>query len=155
MRRPLPLSVTVPETVSAPLPVVASPPGRGSLPLWRSARVVGGMTAALALGGPPAASWAAAAPQAAAAPATPAVIVSPAPAPVAVPVPEPPLSEAVFAARLASDDLAGLDDLCRRSVAADEPSRLRRLHARLLGLYPAPQPLPLVLANAEIGRAHV
>lgn len=63
---------------------------------------------------------------------------------------QPPLGEAEFAARLAGADLAGLDDLCRRSVAEDDLPRLRRLRERLLALHPAPQTLPLLLANADV-----
>jgi hypothetical protein len=76
--------------------------------------------------------------------------VSPAPLPTAAPLPETRLGEPAFTARLAGDDLAGLDDLCRRSVAEDDLPRLRRLRERLLVLHPAPQPLPLVLANADV-----
>ena len=85
----------------------------------------------------------------AAAPA-PAAIASPTPLPGAAPQPLPPLSEAEFSARLAAADLAGLDLLCRRTLAEDDPTRLRRLHARLLAIHPAPQPLPVVLANADV-----
>jgi hypothetical protein len=86
----------------------------------------------------------------AAAPALP-VIVAPAPTPAAAPL--APLSEAEFAARLASADLAGLDALCRRSLAEDDRlrlERLERLRQRLLAIDPAPQPLPVVLANADV-----
>ncbi len=83
----------------------------------------------------------------AAAPAVP-VIVAPAPTPAAAPL--APLSEAEFAARLASADLAGLDALCRRSLAEDDRLRLERLRQRLLAIDPAPQPLPVVLANADV-----
>ena len=139
-RGPLPLSVTVLETVPATLPEIATALGRVTLPRQRRLRVVSAWAACLALIAP-----AAAAPQA-----SPATIVSPAPLPAAAPVVDPPLSEVDFAARLASADLAGLDDLCRRSVADDDLPRLRRLRERLLVLHPAPQPLPVVLANADV-----
>lgn len=156
------MSVTVPETASetvpAPLSVIASARGQARLGGGCRWRVAGVLVASLGLLAPasaaslaPVAPLAPAAPQAPAAPlAPPAAIVSPAPLPTAAPLPEPPLSEAAFAARLAGDDLAGLDDLCRRSVAEDDLPRLRRLRERLLVLHPAPQPLPLVLANADV-----
>jgi hypothetical protein len=76
------------------------------------------------------------------------VIVAPAPTPAATQV--APLSEAEFASRLASADLAGLDALCRSSLAEDDRMRLSRLRQRLLAIDPAPQPLPVVLANADV-----
>ncbi len=76
------------------------------------------------------------------------VRASPALLPAAAPV--APLAEADFAQRLASADLAGLDALCRRSLAEDDGLRLRRLRERLLAIHPAPQPLPVVLANADV-----
>jgi hypothetical protein len=123
------------------------PPRRRALArLTRGQRTVAAapaasLVAALALIGP-----------APAAPAVPGaagpVIVAPAPTPAAAPL--APLSEAEFASRLASADLAGLDALCRRSLAEDDRQRLERLRQRLLAIDPAPQPLPAVLANADV-----
>ncbi len=76
------------------------------------------------------------------------VIFAPAPTPAAAPL--APLSEADFGSRLASADLAELDALCRRSLAEDDRLRLERLRQRLLAIHPAPQPLPVVLANADL-----
>ncbi len=104
------------------------------------------LAAALALisPAPAAAAPAAAGPAAGAGP----VIVAPAPTPAAAPL--VPLSEPEFASRLAGADLAGLDALCRRSLAEDDRLRLERLRQRLLAIHPAPQPLPVVLANADV-----
>jgi hypothetical protein len=148
------LSVTVPATVPATLPAIAPAPGPLVLPRrprWRGGRFLPGraLVLGLVLVGP-AAGVSRAAPPVPAAPASPAAIVSPAPLPASAPAAVPPLSEAVFTARLAADDLAGLDELCRRSVAEDDLPRLRRLRERLLALHPAPQPLPVLLANADV-----
>ncbi len=62
----------------------------------------------------------------------------------------PPLSDAAFAVQLAAADLGGLDQLCQRSLEDGLPSRLRSLRQRLLLIHPAPQPLPVVLANADV-----
>ncbi len=61
----------------------------------------------------------------------------------------PPLDDAAFAAALQRGDLDRLYALCRQSLAEDRRDRLRLLHGRLLAIHPAPQPLPVVLANAE------
>lgn len=71
-----------------------------------------------------------------------------APAPPAGP--EAPLSEAAFAALLRQDDLDQLNLACARILQEDNIARLRLLQARLLEVRPAPQPLPVVLANAEV-----
>jgi hypothetical protein len=68
----------------------------------------------------------------------------------AVAEPPPPLSDEEFEAQLAAADLAGLDQLCQRSLDEGLPGRLRRLRERLLTIHPAPQPLPVVLANADV-----
>ncbi|MFM7265334.1 MAG: hypothetical protein ACKOZW_07050 [Cyanobium sp.] len=147
--------------MSATLPAIASASGQGEMPhcgRWRLGRVRLGRLMVLGLGLAAPAALAAPLPPAApappapgaAAPARPAAIVSPAPLPASAPGVVPPLSEAAFTARLARDDLAGLDDLCSRSVAEDDAPRLRRLRERLLTLHPAPQPLPVLLANADV-----
>jgi hypothetical protein len=81
----------------------------------------------------------------------PAAIVSPPQleAPAAAELPAP-LSDAAFDAQLAAADLAGLDQLCQRILDEGPPSRLRSLRQRLLRIHPAPQPLPVVLANADV-----
>ncbi len=115
--------------------------------LWRRCRRPRSLGVALALAlALPTGATLAAVPSAGPAPAG---IASPPPGPAA-PAPLPPLSEPAFAARLAADDLAGLDALCRRSLAEDDLPRLRRLRTRLLAIHPAPQPLPVVLANADV-----
>lgn len=91
--------------------------------------------------------WAAAP---AASAASPPVLVAPAPVPAAGVAPPAPLTEVAFRARLAAADLAGLDALCRSSLAEDDRPRLARLRERLLAIHPAPQPLPVLLANADI-----
>lgn len=107
---------------------------------------------ALAAAGSPAA----AAPRASTAPATPTPTAAaprgPAPlpqAPASVPGAPAPLDDAAFAAALRDGDLDRLYALCRQAVAEDRRDRLRQLHARLLVIHPAPQPLGVVLANAE------
>jgi hypothetical protein len=78
----------------------------------------------------------------------PQMTLAPAPA-LAAPAP-PPLTEAEFADRLRSGDLEQLDQTCLRVVEEGGSDRLRRLRARLLEIHPAPQPLPVVLANADV-----
>jgi len=64
---------------------------------------------------------------------------------------EPPLlTDKEFAAVLRTGDLESLDAACRQSAAADLGERLRQLQARLLTIHPAPQPLAVVLANADV-----
>lgn len=62
----------------------------------------------------------------------------------------PPLSAEAFAALLKLDDFDQLNQACLRLVQDDDPTRLRQLQDHLLALRPAPQPLPVVLANAEV-----
>jgi hypothetical protein len=85
----------------------------------------------------------------------PAASPEPAPAaagaPAAVPAagPLPPLSEEEFAALLAAEDRDQLVQTCLRVEQEGSNERLRLLQKRLLALHPAPQPLPVVLADAE------
>ena len=64
--------------------------------------------------------------------------------------PAAPMSEADFAALLKLNDLDQLDAGCARVVQDDNPTRLRLLQNHLLALNPAPQSLPVLLANAEV-----
>ncbi|HHG2222555.1 MULTISPECIES: hypothetical protein [unclassified Synechococcus] len=76
--------------------------------------------------------------------------VAPPGPPVSVlPMPALPMDEQVFAAALTSDQLTVLEQACQDSARFDLPVRLRQLKDRLVALYPAPQPLPVVLANAN------
>ena len=84
--------------------------------------------------------------QAAAAPLRPAAAAA-LPAPALVP---PPLSQAEFQELLRHGTLEQLAEGCQRVVEADRLDRLRRIRERLLLILPAPQPLPVVLANAEV-----
>lgn len=68
----------------------------------------------------------------------------------AAPVAPVALSPAAFSAALRGGDLQRLDEVCRQSVAEDRGDRLRRLRARLLELHRPPQPLAVILANAEV-----
>lgn len=73
--------------------------------------------------------------------------------PVALPQgmpPAAPISEIDFQKLLRTADLDRLDLLCRQLVEAGDDSRLRLLRERLLTIHPAPQPLAVVLANAEV-----
>lgn len=77
------------------------------------------------------------------------------PAAVALPAasttsPAPPISEAEFQQLLRTAGLDRLDQLCRQLVDAGDSTRLRLLRQRLLTIHPAPQPLAVVLANAEV-----
>jgi len=65
---------------------------------------------------------------------------------------KPPLllSDKAFAELLRDGDLEQLDAACRQSADADLGERLRQLQQRLLTLHPAPQPLEVVLANADV-----
>ncbi|WP_216901484.1 hypothetical protein [Synechococcus sp. CCY 9618] len=92
-----------------------------------------------------------------AAPAAAATLDSPAPgesaaptAPEATDQPPPLLSEEAFAEVLLQGDLEQLDGACRQSADADLGERLRLLQQRLLTIHPAPQPLAVVLANADV-----
>ena len=88
----------------------------------------------------------------------------------ATPGPVAPYSSAAFQKLLNHGTLEELAEGCQRVYASDQLDRLRKLRERLLLIHPAPQPLPVVLANAEvllrcrqpnaaltvqIGRAHV
>jgi len=68
----------------------------------------------------------------------------------APPPPPPPVSKAEFQKLLRTADLDRLDQLCRQLVDAGDTSRLQLLRQRLLTIHPAPQPLAVVLANAEV-----
>jgi hypothetical protein len=64
---------------------------------------------------------------------------------------EPPLlSEQEFTEVLRKGDLESLDAACRQSAAADLGDRLLQLQSRLVAIHPAPQPLAVVLANADV-----
>jgi hypothetical protein len=78
---------------------------------------------------------------------SPALIVTPLPSPSA---PLPPLAEVEFAALLKRGGLETLEPLCLRTVQEGDRQRLKRLRDQLLLLHPAPQPLPVVLANADV-----
>lgn len=69
--------------------------------------------------------------------------VAPAPAP-------PSLSQAQFQEFLRRGTLEQLAEGCQRVVAEERLDRLRQIRERLLLILPAPQPLPVVLANAEV-----
>jgi hypothetical protein len=60
------------------------------------------------------------------------------------------MSEAAFNALLQLSDLDLLNSACAKIVEEDNPTRLRLLQNHLLDLKPAPQPLPVLLANAEV-----
>ena len=51
---------------------------------------------------------------------------------------------------LASGNLRDFDGACAKAVEQGDGPRLRLLQQRLLGLHPAPQPLAVVFANAEV-----
>ena len=61
-----------------------------------------------------------------------------------------PLSDAQLRQLLPSADLEQLEPLCRRFLAEGNLPRLRLVGQRLLTLNPAPQPLEVLLANAEV-----
>jgi hypothetical protein len=61
-----------------------------------------------------------------------------------------PLPPAAFKRLLRQGTLEELEQACAPVIAADRLDRLRQLRDRLLSLHPAPQPLPVVLANAEV-----
>lgn len=79
--------------------------------------------------------------------AVPALAEPVAPAPSGPPT---PLSEEAFAALLKLDDLDQLNLACVQILQEDNLLRLRLLRNWLLEVRPAPQPLPVVLANAEV-----
>ena len=74
---------------------------------------------------------------------------APAPSPPGA-LPQPAISEADFQELLGTAGLDRLDLLCRQLVEAGDDARLRLLRERLLTIHPAPQPLAVVLANAEV-----
>lgn len=148
---PTAASTAVPPSGSGPTPVLTAP--------RRSRRwsVLGGLGALAVLGvfagiGPLAAHAATPEPAAAAAPAAPEGSPGgPAEATAEAGEERPPLlSEAAFADLLRDGDLEQLDAACRQSAEADQLERLRQLQQRLLTLHPAPQPLEVVLANADV-----
>jgi len=88
---------------------------------------------------------------AAAAPPVPAVIVSPGGiTPAAAPAPAPVLSDAAFAKLIATASLETLDSLCRQLTGDNAIARLRLVRDRLLTMQLPPQPLAVVLANADV-----
>ncbi|MEI7666365.1 MAG: hypothetical protein WCI65_09995, partial [Synechococcaceae cyanobacterium ELA263] len=62
----------------------------------------------------------------------------------------PLLSDAAFASLIAGASLETLDPLCRQLAEQDGTARLRLVRQRLLTMHPAPQPLAVVLANADV-----
>lgn len=61
-----------------------------------------------------------------------------------------PLTPAAFQELLRHGTLEQLAEACPRVEAEDRLDRLRQIRERLLLILPAPQPLPVVLANAEV-----
>ncbi|HYP03188.1 MAG TPA: hypothetical protein VER57_01420, partial [Cyanobium sp.] len=82
--------------------------------------------------------------------------VQPAPAPVPVPTAAPPpppfapISDEAFAALLKGEDPEALGQACLQAIQEDRKERLRQLQDRLQLLHPAPQPLAVVLGDAEV-----
>lgn len=72
--------------------------------------------------------------------------------PAAAPVPqaEMPLSDRQVRDLLRTADLDQLEPLCARFLAEGNLGRVRLVGQRLLTVLPAPQPLEVVLANAEV-----
>lgn len=64
--------------------------------------------------------------------------------------PKPTAKEQALAALLRSGTLEQLDAACQQLVEEGDGAALQRVQARLLSLNPAPQPLPVVLANAHV-----
>lgn len=89
-------------------------------------------------------------PPAQSAPAPGAAAASPAGPAVAAPQPFPPLSDEAFAALLLGEDPEVLGQACLQAIQEDRKERLRQLQDRLLALHPAPQPLAVVLGDAEV-----
>jgi len=83
----------------------------------------------------------------------PAAIVTPASAAPAAPGTAPlapVLSDAAFAKLIATASLETLDPICRQLAEDNAIARLRLVRERLLTIHPAPQPLAVVLANADV-----
>ncbi len=86
----------------------------------------------------------------------PAAIVTPAgpaaagPAALGTAPVAPVLSDAAFAKLIATASLETLDPLCRQLAEDSATARLRLVRERLLTIHPAPQPLAVVLANADV-----
>ncbi|MCX5948476.1 MAG: hypothetical protein NTY67_09930 [Cyanobacteria bacterium] len=83
------------------------------------------------------------------APPVPAVIVSPGGITPAA-APAPVLSDAAFAKLIATASLETLDSLCRQLAGDNAIARLRLVRDRLLTMHLPPQPLAVVLANADV-----
>ena len=60
-----------------------------------------------------------------------------------------PLSPEAFSELLQSGDLEALNQACQDEIRLPRQDQLRQLQQRLLNIHPAPQPLQVVLANAE------
>lgn len=82
-------------------------------------------------------------------PALPLPIIEAAPAGPAAP-PAAPASPERFAQLLEQGSLDQLQLACLEAIHFDQLERLRQLRLRLQSLHPAPQPLPVVLANADV-----
>lgn len=63
---------------------------------------------------------------------------------------QPPESDPALNTLLARGNLRDFDGACAMAVEQGDGARLRLLQQRLLSLHPAPQPLTVVLANAEV-----
>ena len=61
----------------------------------------------------------------------------------------PATPDPALAALLRSGDLSALDGACTAALKRGDGPELRRLQQRLLTIHPAPQPLAVVLANAD------
>ena len=64
--------------------------------------------------------------------------------------PQLPLSDEEFNELLKSENLMVLSALCERTNQEDNRLRIGLLRTRLLEIHPPPQPLPVVLANADV-----
>ncbi len=78
--------------------------------------------------------------------------LAPAPTPTAGtgPAPLAPFTSTELKALLRSGSLEDLALGCQRAMAEDRLDRLRMIRERLLTVHPAPQPLAVVLANADV-----
>jgi len=61
-----------------------------------------------------------------------------------------PISDEAFATLLKGEDPEALGQACLQAIQEDRMERLRQLQERLQGLHPAPQPLAVVLGDAEV-----